>query len=489
MSAKNWIIIALLLVLSAAGAFAGAAHASVYYVSPHGRDSAPGTKARPWATFLRAMLSLKPGDTLYLEDGVYYQSLDVTVSGRAGKPVFFKAASDGRAVVDALWQARALRIAGRAYVEVDGITFRHSGGGPNAHGLDISNSSHLTLRRDIADGSSGYNSSVISLCGVKDSLLVDCAGSGQGRVVLNILGCSNITVRRCWLGWSGPSTGGGDTCSIAQIYDSSHVLMENNIGVNLTRTPTDDFGVWAHYRDAGHDRFLGNVVYHTLAYSAGGFRDDAAYGRHSSYNLFEDNVAILPVAGVYHSVLADASGTDHHVSENDTYAGDGGGVGFLVHERPGRSGQETTAEIINCSFYRTGAGIDVSWSGKNFVSAHKYNNFYRVGKCLLHEKMMSPPGLDRTETCGSRAPGYDTAKYGRGGYLMVPPALRGRGEGGADIGATVLFRYRNGRLTGIPLWPWPMEGRILAEFGVSPTWQAKGGIWKTLKGIYHGKTG
>ncbi|MDA8086129.1 MAG: right-handed parallel beta-helix repeat-containing protein [Nitrospiraceae bacterium] len=471
--------------------------AASYYVAPGGSDSARGTKARPWATFARAMAALRPGDTLYLKDGFYHQSLDVRVSGRPGRPIVFRAVNEGKAIVGTVYPSSPLRIAGQSYVLVEGINFRNRGpydgntycstdgaGYINVHGLNIFGADHIVLKRVTVNGSSGCNSAVIGLSKVRDSLIEDCAGSGPGRVVLNILDCGNITVRRCWLDWSGPSTGGGDTSSIAQIYDSSHVLMENNIGLNLTTTPTDDLGIWAHYKDSDHNTFVGNVVYHTQAYSAGGLRDTAEYEMRSSHSLFEDNVAILPVAGAYHSVPADVVGTGHHTSENNTYVGDGGGEGFLVHERPNRPQQATDAAVIDCSFINMDAGIYASSSGNNTVSAHRYNNFYRVRKCLWNERQMVPRGLDRTEKCNTVDPGYDTAKYGIGGYLIVPAALKGKGQGGADIGASVIYRYKNGMLTRVPLWPWPMEARILAEFHVSPTWQARGGIWKSLDGIY-----
>jgi hypothetical protein len=67
---------------------------------------------------------------------------------------------------------------------------------------------------------------------------------------------------------------------------------------------------------------------------------------------------------------------------------------------------------------------------------------------------------------------------------MVPADLQGRGEEGCDIGAQVLYRYKNGVLSNEPLWPWPMEDRIFKETGVSVTRESKGGLWKTLDGIY-----
>jgi hypothetical protein len=52
------------------------------------------------------------------------------------------------------------------------------------------------------------------------------------------------------------------------------------------------------------------------------------------------------------------------------------------------------------------------------------------------------------------------------------------------MGAQVLYRYEGGALTEVPLWPWPMEQRILAEANQSVTWEAQGGLWKTLDGVY-----
>lgn len=54
------------------------------------------------------------------------------------------------------------------------------------------------------------------------------------------------------------------------------------------------------------------------------------------------------------------------------------------------------------------------------------------------------------------------------------------------MGAEVLYRYKDGALTRQRLWPWPMEDRIRAETGISVTWEAQGGLWRTLDGVYEG---
>jgi hypothetical protein len=65
-------------------------------------------------------------------------------------------------------------------------------------------------------------------------------------------------------------------------------------------------------------------------------------------------------------------------------------------------------------------------------------------------------------------PQFDEATHGLGAYLIRP----------AVGGAEVLYRYVDGALTAIPLWPWPMEARIARELGISPTWEIGGGIWR-----------
>jgi hypothetical protein len=47
---------------------------ATYHVSPTGSDSNPGSKARPFRTIQRAADSVKPGDTVLVDDGVYIYS-------------------------------------------------------------------------------------------------------------------------------------------------------------------------------------------------------------------------------------------------------------------------------------------------------------------------------------------------------------------------------------------------------------------------------
>ena len=56
--------------------------ATGYYIAASGgSDSKDGlSQTNAWATFAHAMEKLSAGDTLYLMDGTYYQSLKITIS-------------------------------------------------------------------------------------------------------------------------------------------------------------------------------------------------------------------------------------------------------------------------------------------------------------------------------------------------------------------------------------------------------------------------
>jgi hypothetical protein len=48
---------------------------SVHYVSPTGRDTWPGSQARPWRTLGHALPAMMPGQTLYVHGGEYRETL------------------------------------------------------------------------------------------------------------------------------------------------------------------------------------------------------------------------------------------------------------------------------------------------------------------------------------------------------------------------------------------------------------------------------
>jgi hypothetical protein len=64
--------------------------AASYYVAPNGNDSAAGSLSAPWATLAKAAAAAQAGDTVYLRQGAYRQTLTAVRSGTAGSPIVFR---------------------------------------------------------------------------------------------------------------------------------------------------------------------------------------------------------------------------------------------------------------------------------------------------------------------------------------------------------------------------------------------------------------
>lgn len=68
------------------------AQGPAYYVDPtHGDDTNDGSIKKPWKTMQHGVRRLKPGDTLYLREGNYYETVYLTQSGAEDSPIVIAA--------------------------------------------------------------------------------------------------------------------------------------------------------------------------------------------------------------------------------------------------------------------------------------------------------------------------------------------------------------------------------------------------------------
>ncbi len=88
------------LVLVAATMISFQALAGTYYVSVSGDDDNPGSLAEPYATVNHALSTLKPGDTLYLRGGTYFERVEAERSGTSGQPITIAGYKDEQATID-----------------------------------------------------------------------------------------------------------------------------------------------------------------------------------------------------------------------------------------------------------------------------------------------------------------------------------------------------------------------------------------------------
>ena len=75
--------------------------AAVYHVaqSPSASDDNAGSEDAPWRTISRAVEELRPGDTVYIHDGVYREWVAPRVSGTADAPISFVGTSKEKVIL------------------------------------------------------------------------------------------------------------------------------------------------------------------------------------------------------------------------------------------------------------------------------------------------------------------------------------------------------------------------------------------------------
>jgi hypothetical protein len=96
-----------------------------HYTAPGGNDDAPGTEARPWATFQRAAAA-QPGDVVCFRGGTYRtEEAHLTRSGSADAPITFIAYPGEAPILDGGGAGELLILgAGTSYLRISGFTLR-----------------------------------------------------------------------------------------------------------------------------------------------------------------------------------------------------------------------------------------------------------------------------------------------------------------------------------------------------------------------------
>jgi hypothetical protein len=105
---------------------------TTFYVSTKGRDSNPGTKARPWRTIQRAFSRLRPGQRALVASGTYTADHVVERAGTRSAPITVAAQPGARVVLHAAstgGDTYPLRVtSGAAYVRISGFVLEGARG-------------------------------------------------------------------------------------------------------------------------------------------------------------------------------------------------------------------------------------------------------------------------------------------------------------------------------------------------------------------------
>ena len=406
-------------------ALVGSTHgvqAATYYIAPDGNDGQSGeSESSAWATFARAWQSLAPGDTLVVMDGLYQQNIEPTgADGTPEQPITIRAQHDGQAIIDGGFTSIPVYLY-RNYYTLEGLVARNG-----QHAVYFISGSNNTLRRV-----SGYNataddnSDIFAVFDSHNNLIEDCIAAGMGRKMVMIYRGSYNIVRRCftdWRAWDGRNWCDdwpwGDNL---QIYNSDYNIIENSIGYGSV--PVWSIAVQANAPDVSA---VGNQVLGSISIYAGMNHDGT--------------VKVWPNERPQPTDCTQMRSFDWPSQR----------AGFALYGN-GRIEDNLFRDIF--AWGSAGLGLTVILDGQH-------------GNNIIDHATLLNNGLDnRPGWGGIGAEVRPEELYLFDGFTNSWVEAYDEWGGGARLD----YRYVNGQLTNEPLWPWPMEARVQAELGLSPT--------------------
>lgn len=198
-----------------------------YYVSTTGNDKWPGTKQKPFATFLYAMYKLKPGDTLYIRGGVYTEQMKIPkrTSGTASKYITICSMPGEQAIIDGTNQedATLVNVYSASYLKISDLELRNAKGDGSCGLLVNAESHHLIISNnrihdiDISPGGNKSCANPLALFGESP------------KTAINNIFIYNNKIYDCETGWSEAMSIAGNVKDINVINNT--VSRIGNIGI------------------------------------------------------------------------------------------------------------------------------------------------------------------------------------------------------------------------------------------------------------------
>jgi hypothetical protein len=343
------------------------------------------------------LASAQPGQTLCIGTGAYGRlHTPTSLIGTDSQRITIRALTDGQVSMDGTGSYAALDLQGQ-YVNVEGINFIGTISEAN-----LVRGTHNIARRVTFLGP-------VSMAGIGDNVLEDCAVFGPGRKMVMAgadggnYSAGNI-VRRCWATWEQRTPGDSPTNTFEMGYSQDSVTFENLLGTRHAGATANENSPEAPFQlfRTQNSRWLGSIAYApaTSNFNAGRLMD--AYGDwgylsgdepHPTRNALVRDVAVV-------------------ISPNHARASSVVAFGFFQEPIIGTPNTLTNVVGIAGS---AGACEAPTWQG-----------------CGTIRTAATRAGLE--------------AQLGQSIWTALPG---------------ICHRVINGSQTTQPLWPWPMRQRIM----------------------------
>jgi hypothetical protein len=496
--------------------------AADFFISPTGNDTYSGTSTtQPLASFNKAWEKLNPGDTLYLMDGTYYQTLSPSLGGaintaintqdyqtypldhplRVKNYLTIKALNDGQAIIDGQYQRPPVQL-DHEYIILEGIVAKNS-----SDMVYFLRSHNLIIRR-----CSGYNANPKENSHVftayaggspqdpANILIEDSVAGGSGRKMFMAYATYvNVIFRRLFAAWQEWTSDPGASYHPGEWPWGDGIEIYNWQQPDLTNYPG----------------LVNSIVENSIVYgmlSNYGFSLSPNPAR-TQFNNFLGDMAIAigqkwnRTASMTWPLCADPDGIDqsgNYLRPWPTWSDGSLGpkcnnwIGWYPH----RAGFDFG--VYEKPFYRhntfrdlfaTGnamAGLVAGFQGVGWCNGTEGNNHYPCSKCnsvevspsdncspgvytnsersadnILDHLTLANNGIGTpvsNEGAGVEVNNYTLSMFDNFGSKSNLYLEGNSGYADKSKGARLRYRYINGTLTTQELWPWPMEDRIRSEF-------------------------
>ena len=463
--------------------------ADIWWVSRQGKDSYDGRSiATAFATFHKALTSMVAGDTLYIDDGVYSDTIGAsngsfspwsTDEGKNGQSSSKRTRILGyrphAVTVDGGGSRYPLFIFKGQHIEVGNIVFLHSAAGYEPVHVEESDDIYLHQLGAAYPDPKCDNCTAVDSESSSNITIEECWTWGFGaRYGIALHGGLQNVARRTVTRYDG-SVDGNPKAGLV-LYSEDQSVAENNITLDFD-VGTDGTGdVHAAFfttssvqltppafppglpRGLGSVSWYGNMAINTVSTSESIMFFDSLSSVGGTItaidNVIANGNAPFQSKGNSNGIwVSNDQGTPHSkisLSHNTVYNVKGTGV--RVDAPPEWKAVEFNDNLIsNLSPASSPCFQDVSGSGTRIVAS---NN--EVFGC-------SPLEIPNDATLSKENPQLS--------YLLrTETGTPGNGSGtaGTNRGATVIKRYVNGTLTDTSLWPFPNEDFIKQDLCAGP---------------------
>jgi hypothetical protein len=388
--------------------------ACTHYASPMG--SGDGLSVSQPFRIVDFWSLAKPGYTLCLLDGQYTGSASMinppqNLRGTASAPITIRALNDGKVTIDGQSVNNPVRLRRNDYFVLEGFNAHHSKGSV----IELSSSNHNIVRRVAAWDAADGNTNIFGIHYGTYNLLEDVAGWGTARKIFSASqGGNYLTIRRAWGRWEGSHVVGPKvTYSLA--YNNYNMTCENCIGTWSGERMKETYTLLDYYGKSWTGKGAGT---HT------DYKVDQPYAVFGIDALKDDKNAHTKLLGS----IAYIRGSDRATPRQAIFVNKLDSVEVadtVVYIEPGMH-----STVKRFSLNNLGSAVGTNLVARNLTAIGGKDSTF---------------GSDWKKSSISESSSLNSVTN-----VFTPTS-----------GANLCYRYKDSVLTKDPLWPWPMNQRIM----------------------------